>query len=178
MSSRAAVWNSPAQLETRERAGVVPGSGIATRVAALAQLVAAASLVAVVAPVAISAAVPVSAAMLFLAREIALLLRRGSAFIPAHFLRTGVWLIALKGALLIVAVHRALISPLDGGAIFKARILFCGAGRAERLEPLPLVSVLDGSMVLNGIASMEFARPWRRGNFRTTVVKRGPLHAV
>ena len=150
----------------------------ATRVAALAQLVAAASFVAVVAPVAISAAVPVSAPMLFLARELALLLRCGSALIPAHFLRTGLWLAALKGTLLIVAVHRPLTSPLGGSAIFKARILFGGARRAERLEPLPLVSSLDGSMVLNGIASMKLARPWRRGNFRMPVVKGGPLHAI
>lgn len=170
--------NSPAQLETRERAGAVPGSGIATRVAALAQLVAAASPVAVVAAVVVSTAAVVSSAAHFMRRGIAVLLGRGAVFNLAHLLRTGLWLIALKGTLLIVAVHRALISPLDGGAIFKARILFCGAGRAERLEPLPLVSVLDGSMVLNGIASMEFARPWRCGNFRTPVVKRGPLHAV
>src|SRR5690242_653535 len=172
MSSQAAVRNSPAQLGTRERAGAVPGSGIATRVAVLAQLVAAAS------PVIVSTAVVVSSATRFTRRGIAMLLRRLAVFNPAHLLRSSLWLVALKGTLLIVAVHRARISVLNRGTVFKARILFCGARRAERLEPLPLVSSLDGSMVLNGIASMKLARPWRRGNFRMPVVKGGPLHAI
>src|SRR5690348_5540906 len=160
------------QHRTRERAGAVPGSGLATRVAVLAQLVATAS------PVIVSTAVVVSSATRFTRRGIAMLLRRLAVFNPAHLLRSSLWLVALKGTLLIVAVHRARISVLDRGTVFKARILLCGARRAERLEPLPLVSSLDGSMVLNGIAFMKLARPWRRGNFRMPVVKGGPLHAI
>lgn len=122
----------------RERAGAVPGSGMATRVAALAQLVATASSVAVVAPVAVPTAVVVSAAMALAAtthfsrRRIAMpFLRRGAAFNPAHFLRPGLWLVALKRALLVVVVGGTLVHPLNGSTVIKACILFCGAWRPE-----------------------------------------------
>ena len=143
-----------------------------SHVAAPAQLAPAAS------PTMIPAAMAVSSTAHFMRRRVAMLLRCGTIFNLAHLLRSRLRLVVFKRTMLIVAVHRPLISPLDGRAVLKARILFCGARRAELLEALPLVSALDGSMVLNGVTSTKFASPGRRRNFRTSVVNRGPLHAV
>ncbi len=67
--------------------------------------------------VAVVAAMAIAAAACFLARSIAMLLRRWAAFNPAHLLRPGLLLGPLVAAGRVISVHLP-FNPLRRGAIF------------------------------------------------------------
>lgn len=155
------------------------------------------AIVAAAAAVAVPAAVIISAAARFLTGKIAALLLRRPPFNLAHFLRTGLALRALEGALLVVAVHGLPVHALHGSAILP--LLPTGLGvalLAEGMEtPVIVAPLWSGTRELaaalrpfnrrpiglssagcpHGAAAPKISRTPRSGNSGAPVVFTRPL---